>query len=525
MSSTIGHETLGDIVERNIKNHGNKEAIVYGGRRFTYREFGARTYRLANDLHARGLKRQDRVAILAQNSNAYIETYAAGEVAGFITVAINYRLAAPEILYILQDSVPSVLIFDSEYAELVGGLRGQLPDLEHFICFGPDCPDWADNYEAVLAASSDAPPAIRATPDDIAFIIYTSGTTGHPKGAMLDHKGQMGFIRANALEFAVRATDRILLVMPFYHIGAKCNQLAYSLLGATVILHRSYDIRAVAESLQAERATAVHLAPIMVQDLIDLPDLDKYDHSALTCVQYASGPMAVAPLRRAVEKYGPIFTQIYGMTETGSGTVLHAHEHVIGGNEKQQRRLGSAGKVVTSYQLRVVRDDGTDCNVEERGEILLKGPGIMRGYWNNHPATFAAIEDGWMHTGDIGLLDEDNFLYVIDRKKDMIVSGGENIYPREVEEVIYAHPAVMEVAVIGTPDERWGEAVKAYVVLRNGEQATETDIIEHCRQHIASYKKPKRVEFIDALPRLPNKKIDKKQLRAADWHGRDRAVN
>ena len=525
MNEFSGFETLGEIVERNVNLHADKEALVYDGRTFTYGEFGTRAYRLANALHGRGLKRQDRVAILAQNSNAYIETYAAGEVAGFITVAVNYRLAAPEILFILRDSAPSVLIFDSEYADLIAGLRAELPELEHFICIGDGCPDWAGAYETVLAEASPALPAIRSRPDDIAFIIYTSGTTGRPKGAMLGHKGQVGFIRSNALEFAARPTDRLFLVMPFYHIGAKCNQLAYSLVAATIILHRNYDIRAIAATLERERITAAHLAPIMVQDLIDLPDLEKYDHSALACVQYASGPMAVAPLRRAVARYGRIFVQIYGMTETGAGSVLHAHEHLIDGTEKQQRRLASAGKVSSGYKLRIVRDDGGECAPEEKGEILISGPGVMVGYWNNHPATFAALEDGWMHTGDIGFLDADGFLYVIDRKKDMICSGGENIYPREVEEVIYAHPAVSEVAVVGMPDERWGEAVKAFVVLREGEKASESDIIEYCRKHIASYKKPKRVEFIDALPRLPNKKIDKKQLRAADWADRERHIN
>ena len=513
MSTIFGHETLGEVVERNLKIHADKEAIVYDGRIFTYREFGGRAYRLANALYARGLKRQDRVAILAQNSNAYIETYAAGEVAGYITVAINYRLAAPEILYILKDAEPTVLIFDSEYADLISALRAELPGIEHFISFGEYCPDWADDYEIVLAASSADLPPIRSEPDDIAYIIYTSGTTGRPKGAMLDHKGQVGFIRSHALDFGARPVDRVLLVMPFYHIGAKCNQLGYSLVGATIILHRAYDIRAVAASMAEQRATAAHLAPIMVQDLINLPDIDQYDHSALTCVQYASGPMAAAQLRSAVAKYGEIFVQVYGMTETGSGTILHAHEHLLDGTERQQRRLSSAGKAASGYQIRIVREDGSDCETEERGEILIRGPGLMRGYWNNLPATFAALEGGWMHTGDIGLFDADNFLYVIDRKKDMILSGGENIYPREVEEAIYAHPSVLEVAVVGVPDERWGEAVKAYAVLRPGEQASEAEIIEYCRQHIASYKKPKYVEFIGALPRLPNKKIDKKQLR------------
>jgi acyl-CoA synthetase (AMP-forming)/AMP-acid ligase II len=313
--------------------------------------------------------------------------------------------------------------------------------------------------------------------------------------------------------------------MPFYHIGAKCNQLVYSLRGATVILHRSYDIHAVARSIERDRPNVAHLAPIMVQDLLNLPDRDTYDHASLKLVQYASGPMPVAQLKRAIAAYGRIFLQIYGMTETGSGTVLYPHDHVPEGTPTQVRRLSSAGQVSLGYQIRVVRPDGSECAPEELGEILISGPGLMRGYWNNHPASHAALEDGWMHTGDMGLFDADRFLYVLDRKKDMILSGGENIYPREVEEALYSHPAVAEAAVIGVPDARWGEAVKAFVVLKAGQRAAEAELIEHCRTQIASYKKPKSVDFIEALPRLPNKKIDKKQLRAPFWQGRDRQVN
>jgi acyl-CoA synthetase (AMP-forming)/AMP-acid ligase II len=518
-------DTVGEFVERNGRDHADRPALIYQGRTYTHAEYRDRAYRLANALYARGLRRQHRVGVLAQNSPAHCEAYAACEVAGYISASVNYRLAAPEIAYILKDSAPSVLIFDAEYSGIVGQVRAQLPELEHYIVIGDGGPDWAERYEDVLAGATADAPQLRSRPDDIAYLIYTSGTTGRPKGAMLDHKGQVGFIRMEAIEMSPRPTDRMLLVMPFYHIGAKCSMLTYQAVGATCILHRSYDIRAVAASIERDRATAAHLAPIMVQDLLDLPDLKTYDHSSLKFVLYASGPMAVAQLRRALATYGPIFMQVYGMTETGLGTVLHPHQHVLDGTPEQLRRLSSAGQVAAGYQLRVVRPDGTDCDFEELGEILICGPGVMRGYWNNHPATFTTLEDGWMHTGDIGTFDKDHFLYVLDRKKDMIISGGENIYPREVEEAIYHHPEVVEVAVVGTPDERWGEAVKAFVVRKPGGSVSEEQIIAHCRTLIASYKKPKQVVFIDQLPRLPNKKIDKKQLRAPDWEGRARQVN
>jgi acyl-CoA synthetase (AMP-forming)/AMP-acid ligase II len=314
-------------------------------------------------------------------------------------------------------------------------------------------------------------------------------------------------------------------VMPFYHVGAKCNYLMTSFVGASVILHRAYDIAAISADIRRHKITTVHLAPVMVKDLLDLPGFDKTHYASLRLIQYASGPMAVAQLRQAIAAFGPILTQIYGMTESGLGTILHSHQHILDGPPEWVRRLGSAGQEALGYRVRVVRPDGSDCAPEEQGEVWVKGPGVMVGYWNNHPATLDAIEDGWMKSGDIGAFDKDRFLFVLDRKKDMILSGGENIYPREVEEALYAHPAVAEAAVIGVPDSRWGEAVKAFVVVAADHVVAEGDLIEHCRKHIASYKKPKSIEFVSALPRLPNKKIDKKQLRAPYWDGRTRQVN
>lgn len=515
--------TLGDVIERNAVQSGSKVAVIYQDRPTNYREFRDRAQALAIRLYLHGVRRQDRVAILAMNSMAYLEFYAACELAGFIAVPINYRLAAPEIMHIVSDSAPSVLFFDAEYAAIAGQIR-QEASLKLFVCIGDGHrPEWAESFEVMAIPIVESLP-IRSKPDDIAYIVYTSGTTGRPKGAVLDHAGQVGFIESQTLEILIRPDDRMFLCMPFYHIGAKCNQLGAQMRGATVVLHRSYDVREVAETIARERITVAHLAPVMVQDLLALPDLKSFDHSALKVVQYASGPMAVATLRRAIEIYGPIFLQVYGMTEAGGVSVLHCHEHVVDGTPEQTRRLGSAGQPAWRCGVRVIRDDGAPCKPGELGEILVRTPGLLRKYWNNDRETLAALRDGWLHTGDVGTFDEDHFLYVVDRKKDMIVSGGENIYPREVEECLYQHPAVAEAAVVGVPDDRWGEAVKAFVVLKSSPGPTGDDIIEHCRKLIASYKKPKSVEFVSELPRLPNKKIDKKQLRARFWPQAGRQV-
>ena len=515
---------LGDMYTRNARLAPNGTAFEYDGHRTTHGEFAARINRLANALYDRGVRRQDRVAILAQNCPQYIEVYGAGEVAGYITAAVNFRLAAPEIAYILNDNQPEVLVFESQYTDIVGGLRGTLSKPERYICIGPS-PDWAEDYEAVLAGGSAEAPPIRAREDDTAYLIYTSGTTGRPKGAMLGHRGQVAFAAQVAMDCGIQADDVMFLVMPFYHIGAKCNQIGCAYRGASFVLHRNYEPAAIVRALETHRVTLAHLAPVMVHDLLQLPDLASYDLSAFRLLQYASGPMPVAHIKLALEAFGPILMQIYGMTETGASTILYPYHHRLDGSETDLRRLASAGQAPPGWDIRVIRPGGTDCEIGELGEILSLSPSVMQGYWNNSAATLEALEDGWMHTGDVGYFDEEYFLFVADRKKDMIVSGGENIYPREVEEALYAHPGVAEAAVIGIPDDRWGESVRAVVATHPGASPSAEELIEHCRTLIASYKKPKSVVFIDALPRLPNQKIDKKSLREPYWANRDRQIN
>lgn len=516
-------ETLRDVFDRNLALNPGGAAYVYEDRAVSYRAFSESVFRLANGLSDLGVCRQDRVAILAQNGPRYLEAYAACETAAFVLVPINYRLSASEIGYILKDSRPRVLLYETEYAAIVEELKRENPGI--VACFCIDGEGAKASYDALLEAASPAPPKTRPEPTDLAYLIYTSGTTGRPKGAMHDHRGQVRFSQLMASEMGIGPTDNMLLVMPFYHIGAKCSHLGCAYRGASIILMRKYDIAVLSEQLERHRATMAHLAPLMVQDLVAHQKSNPRDHSALRLVEYASGPLAVGPLREAIDTYGLIFLQIYGMTETGMGTVLQPHHHRIEGDGANSARLASAGQPALHFAIRIVDGEGRDLPVGETGEILIAGPSMMRGYWNNEEATRQVLKNGWMHSGDVGSLDEDGFLTILDRKKDMIISGGENIYPREVEEALYLHPAVAEAAVIGIPDERWGEAVKAFVVLKGDDRPCEQDLVEHCRAHIASYKKPKSISFLAELPRLPNKKIDKKALREPFWKGRARNVN
>jgi acyl-CoA synthetase (AMP-forming)/AMP-acid ligase II len=521
------HDTpvvLGDVIERNARYFPGKTAVIFEERRVTFSEFAARVRRFANALAARGLQRQARFAVLAQNCLEYFEAVGAAERAAFIAVTLNWRLSPQELGQILDDCTPTVLIFEAQFSAQVESLRRQGSSIERFIIIGP-ATDWAESYEDALAAALDAPPGLRPEPDDGVYLIYTSGTTGKPKGVLLSHRAILSAAIGISWEQGVRPSDRMLIVMPLFHIGAKINQLANMVLGTTIVLHRAFDPAAVLRCIEEEDITCAHLAPIMVRGLLDDPGLGRWRKDSLRSIQYASAPMSVALLQEAMAAFGPIFTQVYGMTECVVGTILHAHEHRPDGDAAQARRLASAGQPFFDHAIRVVRPDGSDCAPDEIGDILIRGPSLMTGYWNNSAATVEALREGWMHTGDVGFFDSEAFLFIVDRKKDMIVSGGENIYSREVEEALLAHPAVLQAAVIGVPDRRWGESIKACIVLRPACAAGEDELIQHCRNLIASYKKPRSIDFLDALPRLFNGKIDKKQLRARYWQDQGRQVS
>ncbi len=518
--------TLGDIIRRAAVIHGSRQAVVSDGRSLTYAELTTRIYRLANALISRDTRQQERVAILARNRIEYMEVFGACEVAGFIVVNVNIRLSEPEIVRICMDCQPSVLFFAEEFASLARAVQAAVPDLRLLIGLDGTM-DGALGYEAMLAEASVDAPVLRARPEHVAHLMYTSGTTGGPKGVMLTHAAFLEATRVMALEGGLSPIDRGLIVMPFFHLGGKIEQMAFGFLGGAIILKSTFDPIDILRTIEEERVTIAHFAPIMIQRLLETLDAssETFDASSLRCVHYASAPMPVPLLRRALERFGPIFVQVYGMTECIVGSALKAHQHRPDGDDNDRRRLGSAGQPCFGNQVRVVRADGSECDHGEIGEILFRSPTMMLGYWNKDPATIEAMRDGWYYTQDLGTLDAEGFLYVVDRKKDMIISGGENIHSWEVEEVLRTHPAIAEVAVIAVPDEEWGESVRACVMLRAGEKLDASAVIEYCRARLATYKKPRDVDFVEDLPRLFNGKIDKKALRAPYWKGRDRQVS
>jgi acyl-CoA synthetase (AMP-forming)/AMP-acid ligase II len=512
--------TLGGITLRNWRLRPSAPAIIFEGRTITHREFAERAFRLANALRRLGVKRGHRVAVLAQNCPEYMEVYAAGELGGWTTVTVNYRLAAPEISYILRDSSPQVLIYEAELGDRLQ--PDALKQLQHTLIIRGD--GKFGSYEEVLAREEPEPPPPIVEPDDVAFLVYTRGTTGRPKGVMLTHRGQMRSALISAFEALVQPTDRLALAMPYYHIGAKNQWLSHSVFGCPIILHRAFRPEKFLAGLRNHAATVTLLAPTMLKDLLDL-GCDRASVPSLKKIFYSAAPMPDTLLRRAIAAFGPIFGQIYGMTESGGpGCTLHAHQHVLDGPPEVVRRLRSAGQPMTGCDVRVVAPDGSFCPPGVLGEISIRSEALMAGYWNNGAATVDAIVDGWLRTGDLGETDEQSFVFVVDRVKDMIVSGGENIYSREVENALLSHPNIADVAVVGAPDDRWGEIVMAFVVKQPGSELTADDVVAHCREKIASYKRPRAVTFIDALPKLPNGKIEKFKLRAPLWEGRARAV-
>jgi acyl-CoA synthetase (AMP-forming)/AMP-acid ligase II len=506
---------IADVVERNARLRGDRAAFLYEGRTLTHRGFAGRAFALGNALLALGLPRQSRIAVLAQNRPEYFEAFAGIGAAGLITVNLNWRLSAAELSRIVADAEPEVLIFDASAAALAAELR-HAPSLRHVFAFDDPAPGWARPYEALVASGAPTRPDVAVRPEDIDSLTYTSGTTGIAKGVMISHRALLAAASVIAWEGDAHTDDRMLIVMPLFHVGGRIEQMAFWLAGATTILHRAFDPAAVLQAFDRDGVTAAHLAPTMIARLLDHPGLARTDRSRLRVIHYASAPMAVPLLRRAIEAFGPVFLQVYGMTECVTASMLKPFQHVTSGEPAEVRRLASAGQPCFGIRVRTVRPDGSETAVDEPGEVLIHAPSLMSGYWNRNALSLSVVEQGWFRTGDIGFLDDQGYLFIADRLKDMIISGGENIYSREVEDALMAHPSVHEASVTGVPDPEWGESVKAWIVLREGHEADRAALVQHCRAMIASYKKPRVFEFVETLPRLFNGKVDKKALRQRD---------
>lgn len=504
---------LGHMIRRNAKLDANGLAFVDADKSLTHGQYLERSLRLAQALRQDGVARTDRVAILSMNRIEYMEVCGACEVSGFIAATVNFRLSAHEVRQQLIDCAPIVLIFEDQYADLVNEIRPDLDMITRFICLD-GAYDWAETYEHAMARGDAAKLDIASTIDDIGYLVYTSGSTGRPKGCMLGQRELARKAEQHASDLSITSDDKALIVMPLFHTGARGVASGAQWRGATVHLHRGFDPGDFIRTVASEGVTIAHLAPTMVQMVVEHPLAAETDMSGLNSLLYAAAAMPSEVLQRGLKLFGGIFHQSYGQTE-GIVSALPRHQHKPNGTEREKRRLLSVGQPYPGVDVRLITDDGEDVTETGTGEIVYRGGAMFRGYWNNSVATLATVRDGWIYSGDIGRFDEDGFLYIVDRKKDMIISGGENIASREVEEALLSHPQVAEAAVVGLPHPKWGETVHAVVILRDSDGATSDQLIDHCRQFLASYKKPTGVTFMTTLPKMANGKIDKVALRNA----------
>lgn len=522
--------TWADILYRNALLFAHEEAFVYKTERVTFSGFNARVNSLVRAFQSMGIKKGETIGVLSWNCLEYVDLYGATMKGGFILSPFNPRLQANELDYLINYSEVSILFVGPELMEIVEALRLRLPRVKQYVALETSAPTRAPYtpYAELLAAYPADEPDIQPEEDDPCIIYYTSGTTGVPRGALCSQRQRIEDTRTKALQLNTKPKDRHILIMPLFHIGGSGNCWTFFYVGGCNVItpERVFDPAATMRVIQEEKATDIHIVPTHLVSILALPDLKTYDVTRLKRIWYAASPMPTELLRKGVETFGPIFMQCYGQSESGPDiTFLSSEDHdVLGRPAEEQRRLASCGRPCMGVHVRIVDAQGIDLPPGTVGEIVVKSKRVMIGYWRKPEDTEKVLIDGWLHTGDMGYYDENGYLYIADRKKDMIVSGGENIFPREVEEVLYQHPAILEAAVIGIPDAYWVESAHAVVTLKQGMDISGKELIEFCKQRLARYKAPKSVEFVSALPKNPSGKIMKRELREKYWQGKERKV-
>ena len=516
--------TIADIVRIHGAERGSHNALIEGERTRSWVELFERSCRTANALAAAGVGVGDRVAFLDKNSIEHFEVFYGCALLNAVAVDINWRLAGPEVEFIVNDSAAKVLVVHKDFLPVIEGIRANLEHTTTIVVIDGDGGD--PSYESWLAAHPSTDPGVQANPADVAFQLYSSGTTGRPKGVMLTNNNFFALLPKVTDIWKLNSDMVNLAAMPLFHIGGGGWATAGQYLGCSTVVVREMDPNALIALIGRHRVTHGFLVPAVLQFMLMMPGVDEADFSSLQLMAYGASPISLEVLTKSVATFKCDFVQVYGLTETtGATTLLPASDHDPNG--PNPHRLRSCGKPAPGVESRIVDcATGTDMPVGDVGEIWVRSATVMLGYWNNPKATAESITaDGWFKTGDAGYLDADGYVYIHDRVKDMIVSGGENVYPAEVENALMSHPGIADVAVIGVPHEKWGETVKAIVVKAKDSEVSEADIIEYARERLAKFKCPTSVDWIDALPRNPSGKILKKDLRAPYWVGHERMVN
>ena len=522
MAGAASMQTVADIVRHHGRTRPDRAAIHFEGRRYSYGELDRRANQVANGLIAAGIKPKSRIAILSKNSVGFFDLWFGSTKCRAVLVPVNFRLAGPEVAYVVNDAQAELLFVGADFYPLVEKIAGALTCVRQIVALDGRHGAWPA-YDAWLAAQADGDPALPIALQDCAIQMYTSGTTGHPKGAQLSHANLLTLMPL-AIEQWGNWHDRDvnLVCMPLFHIGGSGWALVGLYRGIDNVMTRDFEPAAILRTLEQYKVTKALFVPAMMLFLLQAPQCRDTDFSALELVLYGASPAPLDLIRNALKTFRCDLAQVYGLTETTGGiTYLGPEDH----GEHAVERMKSCGKPMAGVEIRIVDAFGRELPAGEVGELVCRTPQIMLGYWNLPEATARSIRGEWFHTGDAGYKDKDGYIYIFDRVKDMIVSGGENIYPAEVESALFGHPAVADVAVIGVPDQQWGEAVKAVVVRKPGAELGPKELIDFARERIAGYKVPRSVDFVEALPRNPSGKILKRELRKPYWEHQQRQVN
>ena len=521
MSDPAAIRSVADMIRVRAAEHPEVDALLFNGVATSYGALDRRSNRVANALLALGLAPQTRVAHLDKSNDIFFDLMFGCAKANMVLVSVNWRLAPPEIAYIINDAEAEILFVGEEWFPVIEKIRDQLATVKTIVAFGARHPAWPE-FGTWRDRQPDTDPMVPLAADDVAIQLYTSGTTGLPKGAQLTNDNLAHMMPLWVRTWMMAPGARNIVVLPVFHIGGAGWGMAGVYGGCTNVIHREFNPVEVLRSIERDRIRVMLLVPAMILFLVQAPQIHETDLSSLKLIVYGAAPIPADLLRKALDIFPCGFQQVYGATETtGAITLLPPEEH----DPNDPQKLLSCGYLQEGVELKIVDENDREVPTGTVGEIVVGGKQVMKGYWKLPEATARAFRNGLYHTGDAGYLDAKGYLYIYDRVKDMIVSGGENIYPAEVESALFGHPAIADVAVIGVPDERWGEAVKAVVVTKPGAETTPAALIAWARERIAGYKLPKSIDFVDSLPRNPTGKILKRELRAPYWQGKERQVN
>ena len=497
----------------------DKVSLVFEGKRETFGQLNDRVTRLGNALTNLGVKKGDRVAMLQVNTSQCVEVYFAVAKIGAIYVPLNFRARGNELSYMLNSSEANTLFMGERYIDLVNSIKPEIASVKNFISLDSQH-EGELYYEALMSSASSDEIFTEVDDNDTTILMYTAGTTGFPKGVMLPHNSFSVYVLENVTPADPVSEEKNILTVPLYHVAGIQAMMAAIYGGRTLVMERQFEPGEWMGLVETEKVNRAMMVPTMLKQLLDNPDFAKHDLSSLKVITYGAAPMPLEVIKRAVEVFpGVGFINAFGQTETASTiTTLGPADHNISGTEEEKekklKRLSSIGRPMADVEMKVMDEDGNEVSQGEVGEIVARGPRVMAGYWKDQEKTDKTIDkEGWVHTGDMGYVDEDGYFFLAGRATDMIIRAGENISPEEIEGVLYTNPKVDDVAVFGVSDEEWGEVPMAVIVLQKGVTATPEEIMEHCRNNLASFKRPRSVVFADELPRNQMGKIIKKDLR------------